>query len=260
MPKFHGYFRTFIFHKSTKERFAWNEVFGHNFGGAGPSGVKTAWADYLVKNGWKSPVIYSVPVMHCEFEGTRIRDMLEAIEALSLGGSWCKKNFIFRVVCTILQSAFAPFALLAALAAWAAATDGSQASALTDPAAGEVKPGDSIIVKGRWAYDGGHDGYNEIHAVRILQKVAWVPQTKASFEEFQKAWCARLGEVPHSETVTPVTFPPRYGSRPLTMTPEQKAVYDQQRQPENQWVFHPLVDGCAPSGRSDVRHGRLSDS
>lgn len=242
MPDFAGYFRTFIFHLSTKESFAWNQVFGHNFGGAGPSGAKNAWADYLVKNAWKQPVIYSVPVIHCEFEGSRIRDMLAAIEAFSLGGSWCKKNFFFRILCTILQSVFAPFALLAALAAWAAATDGSQASALADPAAGEVKPGDFIIVKGRWSYDGGHDGYNEIHAVRIVQKVAWVPQTEIEFKDFQKRWCARLSEVIHVEIP---------GVKPLGLTPQQQEAYDNRQKPENGWELHPVIDGCEPSQEPD---------
>ncbi len=244
MPRFAGYFRTFIFHQLSKERFAWNEVFGHNFGAAGPSGVRNAWADYLVKHAWKTPVIYSVPVMHCEFEGTRIRDMLAAIEAFSLGGSWCKKNFLFRILCTILQSVFSPLALLAALAAWAAATDGSQASALADPAAGEVKPKDFIIVKGRWAYDGGHDGYNEIHAVRIVQKVAWVPQTETEFKAFQKIWCERLSEVPHVEI-------PGVKPLPIPLTPQQQEVYDNQQKPENGWELHPEVDGCEPSREPD---------
>lgn len=239
MPKYAGYFRTFISHLSANERFAWNEVFGHNSGGADPSGIRSSWANYLVKNAWKQPVIYSVPVLHCEFEGTRIRDMLTAIEAFSLGGSWCKKNFFFRILCTILQSIFAPFALLAALAAWKAATDGSQASALDDPAAGEVKPRDFIIVKGRWAYDGGHDGYNEIHAVRIVQKVAWVPQTEAEFKDFQKRWCAKLSEVPHVEI-------PGVRPLPIDLTPRQQEVYDNQQKPENGWELHPEIDGCEP--------------
>jgi hypothetical protein len=42
--------------------------------------------------------------------------------------------------------------------------------------------------------------------------------------------------------------PPRDpdGGRPDGMTPEQEATYDGQRQPEHQWVLHPLVDGCDP--------------
>jgi hypothetical protein len=238
MPGFVGYFRTFVFHTVTKEFFAWNELFGHNFGSAGPSGVKDAWADHLVKHAWKQPVIYSLPMLHCEFEGTRIKDTLDAIEAFSFGGSWCKKNFLFRFFCIVLQSILAPIALLAVIAAWASADDGTQADALADPAAGEVRPKDAIIVKGRWAYDGGHDGYNEIHAVRILQKVAWVPTTKAEFEAFQKRWCEKLGEVPHSDTP---------GQPPKNPTSRQQAVYVAQQRPENMWRWHPEIDGCRPT-------------
>ena len=242
MPGFTGIWRTFVFHMTTKEYFPWNELFGHNPGGAGPSGVKSAWTDYLVKNAWKQPVIYSVPILHCEFEGSRIRDVLEAIEVFSFGGSWCKKNFLFRILCTILQSIFAPLALLNAIRAWANATGGSQADALADPAAGLVKPKDFIIVKGRWAYDGGHDGYNEIHAVRIVQKVAYVPQTEAEFAAFQKQWCERLGEVPHVDPA---------GAGTSGLTPHQQEIYDNQQKPENKWELHPEVDGCEPVGHPE---------
>jgi hypothetical protein len=237
VPDYVGYFRTFIHHQVTNEYFAWTELFGHNPGGSGPSDVKDNWTDHLAKHAWKQPKIYSLPVLHCEFEGTRIRDVLDAINAFSLGGSWCKKNFLFGFLCIVLQSILAPIALVAAIVAWADASGGSQGSALADPAAGEVKPRDFVIVKGRWAYDGGHDGYNEVHAVRTLQKVFSVPQSEAGFKEFQKQWCDRLGEIP--EVVIP-------GVRPIGMTPEQEEVYDDQQKPENGWVLHPEVDGCEP--------------
>lgn len=45
----------------------------------------------------------------------------------------------------------------------------------------------------------------------------------------------KLSEVPH------VDIPGVH-----RLTPEQQAVADNQRAPENQWVLHPDVDGCAP--------------
>jgi hypothetical protein len=240
MPRFTGIWRTFVYHQLTAEYSPWNELLGHNTGGAGPSDTKSKWADYLVKNAWKQPVIYSVPILHCEFEGTRIRDVLNAIDAFSFGGSWCKSNFFFRFVCTVLQSLLAPLALANAIRAWLDATGGSQESALADPAAGVIKPKEFVVVKGRWAFDGGHDGYNEIHAVRVLQKVHYVPQTAAEFAAFQKEWCERLGEVPHVDA----------GAEPKDLTPGQQTVYDNQQKPENGWVLHPEIDGCEPGDRN----------
>lgn len=245
MPGFTGIWRTFVYHLSSREYFAWNQLFGHNSGSAGPSGIKSAWAGYLVKNAAMQPVVYSAPVLHCEFEGTRIRDVLEAIEVFSFGGKWCKKNFFFRLICTVLQTVFAPLALANAIRAWLAASGGSQGSALADPAAGEVKPRDFLIVKGRWAYDGGHAGYNEIHAVRVVQKVAYVPQSAVEFARFQKAWCERLGEVPHIEAII-------VGSgAPSGLTPKQREILDNQQKPENGWVLHPEIDGCQPTGHPE---------
>ena len=109
------------------------------------------------------------PTLHCEFEGSRIRDMLNALEAFSFGGSWCKKNWFFRALCVVLQTIFAPLALAAVAIAWAAATDGSDSDALVG--GGHVASKDWVVVRGRWAYDGGHEGWSEVHATRIVQKI-----------------------------------------------------------------------------------------
>jgi hypothetical protein len=176
-----------------------------------------------------------VPVLHCEFEGSRIRDVLAAIEAFSFGGSWCKKNGFFRFVCTVLQTIFAPLALLAALAAWAAASSGKIGDALEG--GGRIEPRNDVIVRGRWAYDGGHQGWHEIHATRIVQKVENIPPDPALFADFLARWCARLSEVPNVDEP---------GTRPRN-APAAAAAFDAQARPENAWVLHPEIDGCVPA-------------
>jgi hypothetical protein len=240
-PKFVGYFRTFVMLTSTKEYHPWNELFGKNFKDPGGPDYQELWSDYLLAHAWQLPAIYSVPVLHCEFEGTRIRDMLAAIEQFEFGGKWCKKNFLFKILCKIIQSITAPLALAAVIKAWIDATGGSAADALADPEAGEVKIGQMVVLRGRWAYDGGHDGYNEVHAVRTLQRVGYVPTGAAEFNDFQNRWCEKLAEVP----------PPRpvdTGVHPVDMTPAQQTVDDNQRRPENRWEEHPAIDGCDPGG------------
>jgi len=126
-------------------------------------------------------------------------------------------------------------ALIAVGIAWAAATDGSDADAIVG--GGHVISKDWVVLRGRWAYDGGHSGWSEIHATRIVQKIDKydVPTDVLKFREYQKRWCELLSEMPHVDV---------NGLKPLT--PEQQAVADNQNAPENQWVLHPEIDGCDP--------------
>ena len=236
-----GYVRTMI-GLDSGEYHAWTELIGRDFGwfGIGPD-QKKKWADYVFENATQSPKRFPVPVLHCEFEGTRIRDMLDAIEAFSFGGKWCKSNWFTRALCTVLQTIFAPLALIAVGIAWAAARDGTDSDAVVG--GGHVTGKDWVVVRGRWAYDGGHSGWSEVHATRIVQKIDRydVPVDTAQFRVYQKRWCERLSEVPHIDL---------NGLHPLT--PEQQAVADNQGDPEHGWVLHPEVDGCEPDEGRDT--------
>ncbi|MBS1133678.1 MAG: hypothetical protein H6R02_819 [Burkholderiaceae bacterium] len=232
-----GYYRTMI-GLDNGDYHAWTELIGRDYGwfGIGPD-QKKLWADYVmdVKNALQHPKIFPVPVLHCEFEGTRIRDMLAAIEAFSFGGKWCKSNWFTRGLCSVLQTIFAPLALIAVGIAWAAADDGNDADAVVG--GGHVATKDWVVLRGRWAYDGGHTGWAEVHATRYVQKIDRfdVPTDPTRFSAYQKSWCERLSEVPHGDD--PATHP---------LTPAQQTVADNQQSPENQWVLHPDVDGCEP--------------
>jgi hypothetical protein len=238
-----GYFRTMI-GVDSGEYHAWTEVVGRDYGWFGIVGPdqEKQWSDYVLdpKNAVQHPKRFPVPVLHCEFEGSRIRDMLDAIEAFSFGGKWCKSNWFTRALCTVLQTVFAPLALIAAGIAWAAAKDGDDSDALVG--GGHVTNKDWVVVRGRWAYDGGHSGWCEVHATRTVQKVSStdVPTDEAGFRAYQKRWCERLSEVPHVDEP---------GVHPLT--PDQQAVADNQRAPEYQWILHPDIDGCEPADPHD---------
>lgn len=234
-----GYFRTMI-GVDNGDYHAWTEVIGRDYGWFGIVGPdqQKLWADYVLtpKNAFQHPKRFPVPVLHCEFEGTRIRDMLDAIEAFSFGGKWCKSNWLTRALCSVLQTIFAPLALIAVGIAWAAAKDGNDADAVVG--GGHVATKDWVVLRGRWAYDGGHTGWAEVHATRYVQKIDRydVPADATRFRDYQKRWCERLSEIPNVDAT---------GVHPLT--PEQQAVADNQNRPENQWVLHPEVDGCQPA-------------
>ena len=142
-----GYFRTMI-GLDSGEYHAWTEVIGRDYGWFGIVGPdqQKLWGDYVFDHAIEHPKRFPVPVLHCEFEGTRIRDMLAAIEAFSFGGKWCKSNWFTRALCTILQTIFAPLALIAVGVAWAAAQDGTASDALEG--GGTINSKDQVIVRG----------------------------------------------------------------------------------------------------------------
>jgi len=172
--KYGGYARDFVMFASQNYE-NWLDIVGHNVGGEDAEKQNTMWNNYCIDHSYLSPHKYRVPVLHCEFEGASIAWVLAVINAFTFGGNWCKKNWFFGWICRILRWLLAPAILAAVLIAWNAAPAGSQSDALVDPAAGEVKPKDMVVMRGRWVYDGGHSGYNEMHAVRTLQKIYNVP-------------------------------------------------------------------------------------
>jgi hypothetical protein len=193
----------------------------------------------------------TVPVFHLECEGSRIHDLLKTlqdIESLGLGSDFCDIPIIGWITCALAKIALSPIIFAALVAAWFGADDGNPDDARTDPGAGELALGDLIVSTGRWVWDGGHEGWNELHAVKTIQKIGG----KADYPlgdpaEYVKRWCDQVSTVPPPDRDGP-------GGEPTGMTPGQQATWDGQRQPENRWVIHPAIDGCLPKGAPpDIR-------
>ncbi len=179
------------------------------------------------------------PSLHCEFEGARIRDVYNVLDFAHVK---CDSDGFWGFACDVLNFVISLFLglpkLIAAIAAWALAKDGKLSDAY-DGQGGDIQFGESIVLRGRWAYDGGHDGYNEIHAVRTVQKTFWPgPADEAGFKAFHDQWCAELAKVPPPDPATHTASSP--------LTPQQQTTRDAQARPENRWVLHPAIDGCAP--------------
>ena len=184
-----------------------------------------------------------VPALHCEFEGSRIADVFGVLDVIHVEcdttGFW---GFLCDLLNLILAIIFGIPSLIAAIIAWATADDGDMASA----GGAGIRLGDPIVVRGRWVYDSGHSGYNEIHAVRTVQITLPPPppDDEAAFIQFRESWCSELAKVP---PVPPV--PPGTGQPPPDdsgMTDDQQDTWDGQGKPENHWTYHPAIDGCAP--------------
>ena len=178
--------------------------------------------------------------LHCEFEGSRIRDVYDVLDFAHVH---CDTSGFGGFLCDVLNFLISLFLglpkLIAAAAAWALAKDGNLSHAY-DGAGGEIKWGDPIVVRGRWVYDSAHDGYNEFHAVRTVQKTL-LPQDR-------DLWCSQLANVPPNRPgADPASPPAGTPGAPPPMTPGQQQTYDAQNRDENRWVYHPFIDGCEPA-------------
>lgn len=182
---------------------------------------------------------YEVPILHSEIEGERTRKVCETLEGLAGLGipgicRWKPLGIpIGRIICAIVAAALAPLILGALIAAWIQGSDDNR----DVDGAGELRRGECILVWGRWVYDAGHEGWNEIHAVWSVQRIPDPDCDWGTFENVWDRWCERTAEIPPDEPA---------GTTPTEMTPAQGQIYDAQLRPENRWHLHPLIDGCSP--------------
>src|SRR6266540_2543924 len=115
---------------------------------------------------------YRVPVLHCECEGSRTHDVCTTLNDITAFGSskLCKKKIlglpIGKMICNVIMVLLWPLVLAALAIAWAKAAEGTP-----PPGSGTIQRGSSLVVRGRWVYDAGHSGYNEIHAVHSIQQI-----------------------------------------------------------------------------------------
>ncbi len=80
-----------------------------------------------------------------------------------------------------------------------------------------------MIVKGAWVYDSAHEGWNEIHPIKHCQETGtWNGGWDIDGTGLTRDWCEAIGKA----------------QDPLTVAA--------QGQPANQWVIHPVIDGCDP--------------
>jgi hypothetical protein len=181
-----------------------------------------------------------VKMLHCEFEGSGIRNMLV----------WANLTLALLIAALVLLLAAGPIGYIIATILWILAAllgvgeiinyfnplnVGSPAD--VDHNKGELNPGDLVIIKGDWIYDSLHVGWNEIHAVHDCQIIipaalnpggGWPADigmglgldSPPRIQEAVDFWCNALDEA---------TIAQENGS---------------QDNPSLNWVIHPVIDGC----------------
>lgn len=183
-------------------------------------------------------------VLHLEVKGCRVHDVCLALKVMSFGapivGAICTIPVLGWVACLVALAIWLVVTAIVAGIVWAVTHNGD-INDVYDPAAGELVAadkdtgigGDIILVRGDWAYDAGHGGWNEIHPARHVQKLTDVVDPKFTgmgkatpelVAEFKKAvldvWCFHVSQG------------------------EDPAVIAAQDAPPNDWHIHPTIDGC----------------
>jgi hypothetical protein len=98
---------------------------------------------------------------------------------------------------------------------------------------GHGKGADVLFVQGTWVFDPLHQGWNEFHPIKACTKIGcW----KGDWTD------SRCGDGP-SPPPTPVLLLRLQQAFQVAQSGETLA---NQKRPEHQWHFHPVVDGCAP--------------
>jgi hypothetical protein len=180
-----------------------------------------------------------VQALHCEFEGSGIKDVLE----------WASAILALLVAALAVLLLLGPYGAILSVILWIIAAILTAIGGVTtlfdpldpgdptdvDQSLASLKKGDIVVVKGNWIYDSLHIGWNEIHAVHdcmIVNEIAtdadgnwvWPPglQTPGDVQTARDSCCAALTDANNAQ------------------------VNGSWTDPANNWVIHPLVDGCKP--------------
>lgn len=202
----------------------------------------------------KDEETFYLPVLHAEIEGERSRVVCAAAAALwgPVHNTVCKIPLIGGFLCFIITVFTWPVTLVILailLGAWAAGSDDNR----DFDGGGDLEGDDLVMIRGRWVYDAGHIGWNEIHPVKHIQKIPRTLFDGLDFEDVYARWCENISRVPPGGPFPPpvhINATDGGSGPPKDLTPEQTETWNQQTKPENRWLFHPLVDGCQPSEKS----------
>jgi hypothetical protein len=179
-------------------------------------------------------------LMHCEIEGPGMHDLLILLEVMCAVFVAAAFVYAIPVIGPILSWILIALALLAFLIGSPAITHSDASPPSGGGWGGSFNPYetaadpnglvDLAYVYGRWVYDSFHTGAesNELHPVHYMIKLK---QPAKQGDLSNGIWPSVLGELQQK-------YDAQFGviNSPTTI--------EIQRQPQNQWTLHPLLDGC----------------
>jgi hypothetical protein len=192
--------------------------------------------DNAVQWSAQGPPAPGVGTMEVEFEGSGVYDLYQALLVALIPAGVAAVLCAFPLViitwigCLI---AAAVALLIAGIGALIAQVDSSPTVTVSG---GTIHPGQDILfVMGRWILDSAHSGWNELHPVLSCQKVGTVDHANLIAGN---PWKGTVFEHPSrlKAVLQAMCDGTKEANNPSTKTA--------QANPQNQWVLHPLVDGC----------------
>lgn len=188
-------------------------------------------------------------VLHAEFEGAGVwilflassgaLILVVAAIAVCMIPVW---GWVASWIIELLAFLLIVFGHFAGLSDAAAPTDVSPELAGLHPANGDGFGSAHVLyVDGTWVFDGGHqdthEGWNEIHPIKNAIIVGtWTGDWRNAVDTRYNSL------VDHCEAL--------HGA---LGTAQGSLTVKAQEQPENQWVWHPLIDGCEGSVENSLR-------
>jgi hypothetical protein len=193
--------------------------------------------------------LQSTSCLHAEFEGGGIYDLLQACYAAlalaAVAAAACSIPVFGWIACIILSAAAATVTLFGAVSALNDTGNpqdvNSNISSFHCAQTPDAYGADIVVVRGTWVYDSAHQGWNEVHPVKQCQKIGimmhegWTTINVGTDTSpmpyfigddvgtYVASWC---------DLMATVTLPGTVASQQL---------------PENEWTFHPVIDGCQPT-------------
>jgi hypothetical protein len=179
-------------------------------------------------------------ILEVEFEGAGVWNLYQALLAAAsfaaAATATCAIPGIGWVVCAVL---ILIALIICGVGVSNALNDGSAEQDVKNQV-GKLVPGkDVLVVRGTWVWDGGHipQGWNEFHPVLYAQRIASVPE--ADLLQGQPWQNLPQYSTNLQDTLNKVCS--------LTAIAIDPGIHTIQQAPQNSWIIHPLVDGCAPS-------------
>jgi hypothetical protein len=184
---------------------------------------------YTGHPGTYQPTGQTAETLHCEFEGAGVYDfLLAAIISLAVAiAAYMVCVLVPFPVGAIVALILAILSILGLGVGALAGTSDNASPADENPAlGGDLHPGDMLVVAGSWVYDSGHQpsGWNEIHPIKFCTPMGhWDGKWPANLNDLEAFWAAALADATSTTTI------------------------ELQKQPQNQWQVHPILDGCDPT-------------
>lgn len=178
--------------------------------------------------------------LHCEFEGSGVRNLLASLSvllatlilALVVGPA-------FYWIFVFLAIFFAGFTFMI----FDTPLNPGEFDDVDPGLTGNLDIGVIVVIKGDWIYDSFHEGHNELHPVKACQIIGKMVNIE-SYMEWE--WPATDPDSPDLSTdeSTQAAIDLWCNALKAADDAENGGSHDK---PENHWTIHPLIDGCKVS-------------